>query len=207
MPTASEHTPELTAVDLSCIRAERVLFQKLSFTLPAGKLMLVLGANGSGKTSLLRILAGLSAPVEGQVRWNRGPLAASRRDIHYIGHLNGIKEALTPRENLIVAGALMASERNSKVDQAITWCGLDAVSDVPAAALSSGQRRRVAIARLALTPARLWVLDEPLTALDDAGKSMVRDLLQTHVQDGGAAVLATHEALQLDGQIAVKLEL
>jgi heme exporter protein A len=139
MPTASEHTPELTAVDLSCIRAERVLFQKLSFTLPAGKLMLVLGANGSGKTSLLRILAGLSAPVEGQVRWNRGPLAASRRDIHYIGHLNGIKEALTPRENLIVAGALMASERNSKVDQAITWCGLDAVSDVPAAALSSGQ--------------------------------------------------------------------
>lgn len=207
MPIAAEHTTSLTAADLSCIRAERVLFEKLSFTLPTGNLMLVLGSNGSGKTSLLRILAGLSAPVEGEVRWNGRPLAASRRDIHYVGHLNGIKEALTPRENLIVASALMDSDRDSQVDQAIARFGLEAVSDMPAAALSSGQKRRTAIARLMLTPARLWILDEPLTALDDAGKSLVRDLLQKHVGNGGAAVLATHEALHLEGHVAVKLDL
>lgn len=192
----------LTVVGLACERGERRLFAALDFALAPGEVLLVSGGNGLGKTSLLRILGGLSLPAAGEVRWCGAPIRTVRERyalaIAYLGHADGIKAELTPLENLRLAAAL----RGVRLDDATALGVLDRVSlahcaDLPARVLSFGQRRRVALAALTFSSASLWILDEPLAGLDVQGVAMVESLLDAHLADGGMAIVTTHQALAL----------
>jgi heme exporter protein A len=194
----------LEAQGIACVRGQRSLFSDLSFALSAGQLLRVSGANGSGKTSLLRILGGLRSPNDGEVRWNGHPIESLREEYHrnlvYLGHLNGIKDELTPLENLDVAATLsnLPSGRNARF-AALELFGVAGCSDLPVRFLSQGQRRRVALARLALASSvPLWILDEPFNALDAAAVARLEGMIAVHVGAGGSAVLTTH----LDVKIA-----
>lgn len=198
-------TPSLlSAHDLACERGERLLFRHLGFQLENGEALLVKGGNGHGKTSLLRILCGLSAPVEGEVRWRDQPIRSVHeqygQEMVYVAHANGIKEDLTPLENLRLSSALAGRELDPEAAAAaLEKVGLGRCLDVPTRALSFGQRRRVALAGLMMAGALLWILDEPLTGLDVRGVAMVEQLIRDHLQGGGMAVMTTHQPLALDG--------
>ena len=192
----------LAVHDLACERGERLLFRNLDFALGEGEALLVRGGNGRGKTSLLRILCGLSAPAAGEVRWRGEPIARAHerygRDMAYVGHANGIKDDLTPLENLRLAAALGGRTLGEGAAQAaLAQVGLARCVDLPARVLSFGQRRRVALAGLATAGALLWILDEPLTGLDVDGVAMVESLIRDHVAAGGLAVMTTHQPLRL----------
>jgi heme exporter protein A len=194
----------LCAHELACERGERRLFDHLGFELDAGEALLVRGGNGRGKTSLLRILCGLSRPVAGEVRWRGEPIAREHelycREMAYVGHANGIKEDLTPLENLRLAAALDGRELDAAAaEAALDRVGLSRCVDLPGRVLSFGQRRRVALAGLITAGALLWILDEPLTGLDVHGVAMVEGLIRDHVLGGGMAVMTTHQPLTLDG--------
>ena len=172
-----------------------MLFRDLSFSLNGGELLRIAGANGSGKTSLLRMLCGLLAPAAGEVRWKGAPLGELReeyfRELVYIGHAPAVKDDLTAAENLAFACAL--SGVTAKVDEALQRLRVPAGK--PVKHLSQGQRRRAALARLALSArVPLWLLDEPFTALDAEGIRLLEDLLTAHVAGGGAVAYATHQA-------------
>lgn len=192
----------LQAVELTCVRGARRLFQGLSFTSAAGDILRVKGDNGAGKTSLLRILAGLSPPAEGEVRWRNDPLAKVReeygRELVFLGHANALKEDLTPVENLGAAQALAGYRCDDReVREALAQEGLGEVADLPVQWLSQGQRRRVALTRLALSKAQpLWLLDEPFSALDAAAVQRVADRIARHVAGGGLAIFTTHQAVE-----------
>jgi heme exporter protein A len=194
----------LSIHDLACERGERLLFRNLDFELSAGEALLVRGGNGRGKTSLLRILCGLSLPASGVVRW-RGELIGKvheqyGREMAYIGHANGIKDDLTPLENLRLAAALGGREMDSETAMAaLERVGLSRCLDFPARVLSFGQRRRVALAGLMTAGALLWILDEPLTGLDVQGVAMVEQMIRDHVVAGGLVIMTTHQPLALDG--------
>ncbi len=194
----------LSAHELACERGERLLFDELGFELAGGEALLVRGGNGRGKTSLLRILCGLSAPATGEVRWRGEPIARTHeqygREMAYVGHANGIKDDLTPLENLRLAAALggRALDDATAVD-ALEQVGLSRCLDLPARVLSFGQRRRVALAGLMTAGALLWILDEPLTGLDVHGVAKVEHLIRDHVVAGGLAIMTTHQPLALDG--------
>lgn len=194
----------LSAQNLACERSERVLFQGLGFELDAGEALLVRGGNGHGKTSLLRILCGLSQPAAGAVRWRGETLARMHeeygREMAYVGHANGIKDDLTPLENLRLAADLggRVLDEHAAV-AALQRLGLGRCLDLPARVLSFGQRRRVALAGLVTAGALLWILDEPLTGLDVHGVALVESLIRDHVLAGGMAVMTTHQPLSLDG--------
>lgn len=196
----------LAAVDLACVRNDRLLFQELGFALSSGRLLKVEGPNGAGKTSLLRILAGLAAPEEGGVHWNgleiaRHP-AEYAMDRRYLGHHNGHSLALTARENLRLAAMLQGSSLSQpRLDDFLAVVGLADAMETPVLRLSSGQRRRLALARLLLGRARVWILDEPLNALDEEGRALVNRLLTDHLEQGGVAVVSTHQPLSLPVQI------
>jgi heme exporter protein A len=194
----------LSAHELACERGERLLFRNLGFELGKGEALLVRGGNGHGKTSLLRILCGLSAPAAGVVRWRGEPIGKAHeqygREMAYIGHANGIKDDLTPVENLRLAAAL----GGRKLDPAAATAALEQVGlfrclDTPARVLSFGQRRRVALAGLMTAGALLWILDEPLTGLDVHGVAMVEQMIRDHVVAGGLAIMTTHQPLVLEG--------
>jgi heme exporter protein A len=190
--------PVLSAHDLACERSERALFRGLGFDLGAGEALWVRGGNGHGKTSLLRVLCGLSQPAAGEVRWRGELLDRMRerygREMAYVGHANGIKDDLTPLENLRLAAELGGRELNeSNAVTALERVGLGRCLDLPARVLSFGQRRRVALASLLTAGAVLWILDEPLTGLDVDGVAMVEGLIQDHVAAGGMAVMTTHQ--------------
>ncbi|MES1992195.1 MAG: cytochrome c biogenesis heme-transporting ATPase CcmA [Pseudomonadota bacterium] len=192
----------LAAVDLACVRNDRLLFQRLGFALDSGELLRVEGPNGAGKTSLLRILAGLAAPEEGSVRWDGHEIARHRADYatdrRYLGHHNGHSLALTARENLHLAAALQgASLPKAKLDSFLAVVGLARTMETPVLRLSSGQRRRLALARLLLGTARIWILDEPLNALDADGRALATQLLTAHLARGGVAVVSTHQPLAM----------
>lgn len=194
----------LSAHDLACERGERLLFRHLDFELGTGEALLVRGGNGRGKTSLLRILCGLSAPAAGEVRWRGEAIARAReqygREMAYVGHANGIKDDLTPLENLRLAAALNGRALGEDAAQAaLARVGLARCVDLPARVLSFGQRRRVALAGLATAGALLWILDEPLTGLDVDGVAMVEAMIGDHVRAGGLAIMTTHQPLRLDG--------
>ena len=194
----------LSANGLACERGERLLFRNLGFELGRGEALLVVGGNGRGKTSLLRILCGLSAPVAGVVRWRGDPLNKAHeqygREMAYLGHANGIKDDLTPMENLRIAAALNGRELDSgTATAALERVGLSRCMDFPARVLSFGQRRRVALAGLMTAGALLWILDEPLTGLDVEGVAMVERMIRDHVVAGGLAIMTTHQPLALDG--------
>lgn len=194
----------LSAHDLACERGERLLFHKLGFELASGEALLVRGSNGHGKTSLLRILCGLSAPVTGEVRWRGDPIARTHerygREMAYVGHANGIKDDLTPLENLQLAAALDGRALDDAAAvHALERLGLTRCLDLPARVLSFGQRRRVALAGLMTAGALLWILDEPLAGLDVNGVARVEQLIRDHVVAGGLAIMTTHQPLALDG--------
>ena len=194
----------LSANELVCERGERVLFRNLGFELGEGEALLVGGGNGRGKTSLLRILCGLSAPVAGVVRWRGEPIGRTyeryTREMTYLGHANGIKDDLSPMENLKITAALNGRELDDgTATAALERVGLSRCLDLPARALSFGQRRRVALAGLMTADALLWILDEPLTGLDVDGVALVERMIRDHVVAGGLAIMTTHQPMALDG--------
>lgn len=194
----------LSAHGLECARGDRTLFTGLGFELGAGELLMVQGGNGQGKTSLLRLLTGLSVPVAGEVRWRGRAIAKAREDYHcemaYLGHANGIKEELTPLENLRFQAGLAGQALDEALAvETLRKLGLGRCLDLPARVLSFGQRRRVALAGLLTAAALLWILDEPLTGLDVHGVALVENLLREHLKRGGLVVMTTHQPLTLDG--------
>lgn len=193
--------PFLEAVALSCERDWRMLFEQLSFRLVAGDMLQISGPNGSGKTSLLRLLAGLRQPTAGDILLRGRALGEQRselaRSLLWIGHAAGIKSLLTAEENLAWLCALHTPTSRDAIWQALEAVGLRGFEDVPCHTLSAGQQRRVALARLYLADAPpLWVLDEPFTALDKQGVAQLEGHLAEHCERGGVIVLTTHHSLQ-----------
>ena len=192
----------LTAHEITCIRGQRVLFTDLNLTISAGEILHIQGSNGAGKTSLLRILCGTSQPDNGTVLWQSEDIRTCRstycEHLAYIGHDNGIKLELTPSENLSCLAAIKGFAADSQIDLALTQSGLSRDRDIPCIHLSAGQRRRVAIAWLFMTQASIWILDEPLTAIDQDGIDIVRNRLNQHLEIGGLIVLTGHQHLQFE---------
>jgi heme exporter protein A len=181
----------LTVEHLTIERDDRVVLDDINFTLAAGEGLLVTGANGSGKTSLLRALVGLIEPVAGQVRFDEQPVANRYRDIVYLSHLPGLKSLLSAQENLQLFYQLYPCHQS--VDAALAQVGLAGYASVPVRQMSAGQQRRVALARLCMQQAGLWLLDEPLTALDSRGVGLIQQLLLAHCAAGGMAVITSHQ--------------
>jgi heme exporter protein A len=202
----------LETIDLECTRGERLLFSALALRVEPGRCLHVAGENGAGKTSLLRILCGLLAPTHGEVRWNGTAIRRLREDywqqLAYVGHLNGVKDELTALENVRFAAALAghpAGEDGAK--QALAAIGLAGFELAQARSLSQGQRRRIALARLFLArAAKLWILDEPFTALDVRGVAALAALIGEQLAGGGTVVLTTHQEVPLAGPLQ-RLEL
>ncbi|MBW5817867.1 cytochrome c biogenesis heme-transporting ATPase CcmA [Yersinia kristensenii] len=201
----------LEAKDLSCIRDERSLFQQLNFCVAAGEIVQVEGQNGAGKTSLLRILAGLAYADQGQVKWRgeniRRDRARYHQDLLFLGHQPGIKSVLTPFENLAFYQSVFQPVDSAAIWQALSQVGLVGYEDLPVSQLSAGQQRRVALARLWLSQAPLWILDEPLTAIDKQGVSTLLALFVKHAAKGGMVLLTTHQDLDDVGQQVRKIRL
>ena len=187
---------------LECVRGERSLFAGVGFRLDGGEMLYVHGKNGSGKTSLLRILCGLAHPAAGEVRWRGtsiGKLGEDfRRELCYLGHHNAIKEELTPLENLLASAKLAGEvlDEGAALD-ALEMLGLAGREDLACRYLSQGQKRRVALARLVNERRALWILDEPYVALDAAAIDLVAGLIGAHLQRGGLVVLTTHQAVDV----------
>jgi heme exporter protein A len=200
----------LAVSGLSCERDDRILFRDLAFTVHAGEVMLVEGRNGSGKTSLLHILAGMRRADAGSVSWCGRVLerfdGEFRSRVAFVGHTNGIKADLTPQENLRVARAL-ASPGPLGPDEALERVGLAGFEDVETRRLSAGQRRRVALARLLVTAAPLWILDEPFSSLDRQGTALMEDAVARHVRDGGLAVVTAHHDADFRGAAVRRVRL
>ena len=184
----------LTGSGLAVVRNGRSVFSGLSFELAAGELLAVTGANGVGKSTLLRIVAGLLAPSAGRVSLEPATADSLASELHYLGHLDGLKTTITVRRNLEFWRALWAAKA---VELALEAVGLGNLADLPVGLLSAGQRRRLAIARLLIDERALWLLDEPATSLDAAGEQMLGRLIAAHLAAGGMAMVATHRELPL----------
>lgn len=202
-PSSPTHTLDVQA--LTCMRNERVLCRELSFSVRAGEVLQVEGPNGCGKTTLLRSLAGLRLPAEGKVLWDGVDTlkdrAAFNASLSYLGHAIGVKGELSALENLRVAGMLGTHYADEVLEEALFEVGLGGHEDIPARNLSAGQQRRVALARLLLTDAPLWVLDEPFTAIDKQGVAAIERLLVRHADNGGLVILTSHHPIDLpDGR-------
>jgi heme exporter protein A len=190
----------LTASNLSCVKQDRVLFEQLSLQLHPGQLLQIKGKNGAGKSSLLRILAGLARADEGELYYQGQAITQSRVDyatnLCFIGHQSGIHEQLTALENLRFWRA--ACDLTPADDLALlASLGLAGLEDIPCRMLSAGQQRRVSLARLWTTKAQIWILDEPFTALDQSAIATLQQHFVTHLEQGGAIILTTHQPLSL----------
>lgn len=202
----------LQGINLACVRGDRELFRDVNFSLEAGGLMQVRGPNGSGKTSLLRMLCGLSNPAAGEIRWSGTSIRALDGEYYgamtYIGHLSGTKDDLTVIENLRISSALAGFDIG--VDQAkdaLGHIGLRGREALPVKVLSQGQRRRVALARLLVCKTPLWILDEPLVALDVAAVKLIQELLEQHLREGGMVVMTTHQEIDITATSTTQLHL
>ena len=195
----------LTAAGLAAFRGERLVFRDLDFAIAAGGALTLTGANGAGKSTLLRLLAGLLRPAAGTLRWNDQDALADpplhARRVAYVGHLDAVKPALTAAENLRFAARLAGGDSSA----ALAALGLGELADLPARMLSAGQRRRLALARLALSRAPIWLLDEPTIGLDSASVDRLASLTATHRAAGGLIVAATHLALPLPNAAELRL--
>jgi len=204
---------DLVAEDLACRRGARLVFAGVSFRLGAGGALVLTGANGSGKSSLLRLVAGLLAPAAGRLIWGGAQvgrdLAGHHARLHYVGHQDAVKPVMTPRETLVFWAALGGPQlpgAASAVENALAAFALDAVADWPCRWLSAGQRRRLALARLLVRPAPLWLLDEPASALDADSQARLEEVIAAHRAAGGRVLLATHAAIALDNAAGLTLD-
>ncbi len=192
---------------LFCERDDRVLFQHLDFSLSAGQVMQIQGSNGSGKTTLLRILCGLNTEYEGEILWNKQPIRKVRTEfrdtVFFLGHAPAINKSLSPTENLRWFCASRGVSDNGNIPAALATFGLAGYEDVPCYVMSAGQQRRVSLARMKLIAAKMWILDEPFTALDKRGVAELETMLATFVKEGGALMLTTHHPLQLQCPVEV----
>ncbi len=192
---------QFLATDLSCIRGDRALFADLTLALRAGDVLQVRGANGSGKSTLMRILSGLLQPDSGNILFDN--MAITNADslfshqLHYLGHLPGVKLDLTPWENLLIAAALANGAHETAINEALDAVQLFGFEHEPARNLSAGQKRRIALARLLVSPLPIWFLDEPFTALDTAGCRLVERLIVEQAARGGMVIFASHTEVQL----------
>lgn len=202
----------LEAVNLSCVRGDRRLFSSVNFSVAPGSILQITGPNGSGKTSLLRMICGLLAAAEGEIRWQGATIQSLGEEyfksISYVGHRNGVKEELNPVENLRISNGLAGvSVARAEARRALDQIGLSGRNNLPARLLSEGQQRRLALARLITSQATLWVLDEVLTSLDRSAVTLVKSLIGEHLQNGGMAIIATHQELDLSAGSLQRLEL
>ncbi|HVO13703.1 MAG TPA: heme ABC exporter ATP-binding protein CcmA [Alphaproteobacteria bacterium] len=197
-----------TGHDLSCIRAERLVFQGVGFDIASGGALKLTGPNGSGKSSLLRLMAGLLRPASGTLAWNGGDPADEpgefRAALRYLGHQDAVKPALTVAENLDFWASLAGARGDGTA--ALSAFGLAALAPLPARFLSAGQRRRLALARLVAAPGRLWLLDEPTVGLDRASVAALEAAVARHRDAGGLVVVATHTEIALPGAAELGME-
>lgn len=194
----------LEVCNLACTRGDHQLFDGLSFTLSAGEVLQVRGANGSGKTTLLRTLCGFVQPVAGEIRWQGQDVRKLDEDYYadviYLGHLNAIKDELSALENLRISAALAGyAVTHHQAIAALRRMGLRGRETLAVKVLSQGQRRRVALARLLVSSAPLWILDEPLTALDVGAVGLMQELIGEHLAKRGMVIFTTHQALAVAG--------
>jgi heme exporter protein A len=215
LPTVSDAQvlPTLAASGVACRRGDRLLFEQLDFAVGAGQIVWVRGRNGQGKTSLLRLLAGLATPAAGELSWGGAPLraagAAFQRRLVYLAHANALKEDLSVAESLRFLARLHGQDHDAQAfDDALQLMGLHSRRDAPVRTLSQGQRRRVALARLLIAPAAsLWVLDEPYDALDAEASALLDEVLAAHALRGGSVVLTSHLPLAITRPAPRVLEL
>lgn len=194
----------LEICNLACTRGDHQLFSGLSFSLSAGELLQVQGENGKGKTSLLRTLCGFIVPAAGEIRWRGQDIRKLDEEYYaemvYLGHLNAIKDELNALENLRISAGLAGCEVDDKqAIAALRHMGLRGRETLPVKVLSQGQRRRVALARLLVGNAPLWILDEPLTALDVGAVGLMQELIGTHLAKNGMVIFTTHQPLEVAG--------
>jgi heme exporter protein A len=196
-------TDMLSASDLCLVRGDRCLFQGLGFALKPGEMLFVAGANGSGKTSLLRSIAGLLELEHGDIRWRGESVERNRQNFRaalaWFAHRVGFKGDLTAEQNLRFEAGLRAY-RNINIATALDRVGVRQGTELPLRALSAGQQRRVSLARLILADAPLWMMDEPFTNLDSDGQALVRDLITEHLAAGGICTMASHQEISIDAK-------
>jgi heme exporter protein A len=183
----------LTGDGLAAARGGRVVFEGVSFALAAGEMLSVVGPNGAGKSTLLRLVAGLLPPTAGRIALEPAPEGGIGTEVHYLGHLDALKPALSVRENLAFWAAVYGGV--AEIGAALDAIGLGGLEDLPVGTLSAGQKRRAAIARLLLVARPLWLLDEPNSALDSAGEALLGGLVERHMSGGGIVLAATHRGL------------
>jgi heme exporter protein A len=202
----------LEVTNLGCVRGHRTLFSGINFTIKPGTLFQIRGANGTGKTSLLRIVCGLMAPESGEVRWQGAKIRSLGEEysssIAYLGHRNGIKEELSSLENLRISAGLAGFKLSPEAAKnALEQVGLAGREHLPTRFLSEGQKRRSALSRLVACTAKLWVLDEVLASLDAAAVKLVESMIEEHLNREGIAIVATHQELNLSTGSFQRLEL
>lgn len=202
---------DLSVSQLSCHRGDRLLFEGVSFSVAAGQALHLAGPNGSGKTTLLRTVAGLTLQDEGDIKLNGAPIAELgdeyRSHLAYIGHQNGLQPELNIKENLRYLAALGPGTSPDQIDYAINKVALSSRAHLPCKVLSQGQKRRAALARLFLQSQNIWLLDEPVTALDTESINVISKALNQHLDQGGLLIYTSHQPLPLDGDRLVKVEL
>ncbi|MGJ4905549.1 heme ABC exporter ATP-binding protein CcmA [Bradyrhizobium sp. HKCCYLS2058] len=199
MQATSTLSPKLFGRDVRCVRGGREVFAGLAFEAVAGEALAVTGHNGAGKTSLLRLIAGLLLPAGGSIAIEGGESELTvPEQAHYLGHRDALKPALSVRENLTFWADFLGGGVTRPISDCLAAVGIAHAIDLPAAYLSAGQRRRLSLARLVAVPRLLWLLDEPTAALDVAGQAMFAGLMREHLAGGGLIVAATHGPLGID---------
>ena len=209
-PHLSLNPSSLRANALTCVRGERTLFTGLDLEVSAGEWLHVRGENGIGKTSLLRLLSGLTKPAAGEIFWNEQLISADPSEYHrnllFLGHRDSLKEDLTALENLSIATALDGiALTEDEILLALHRFGLRGREDLPVNCLSAGQKRRVLLARLLLRQAKLWILDEPFNALDVRAVEMLSELILEHIASGGMAIMTSHQEIPMPNGRVVQL--